>query len=287
MSLRTDYETLVVERRGPVGWLIFNRPDRRNAMDATMLDELEQAWTELDDDPDVRVIVNTGNGPAFQTGLDVVQLAKNKEALREQSRRTKRAELMFTPWHLDVITPVICAVNGVCAGGGLHFVADADIVIASSSARFTDPHVSVGQVSAFETIALARRAEFEPIMRMALLGRSETITPERAYQLGIVSQVVDPPDGLRDAAQALAETIARNSPTAMAVSKRALWRALEMGLTDACRTGARDLAGVWGHPDQEEGPLAFAERRDPVWKALDRERVGPRYRSTDDEGERA
>ena len=287
MSLRTDYETLVVERRGPVGWLIFNRPDRRNAMDATMLDELEQAWTELDDDPDVRVIVNTGNGPAFQTGLDVVQLAENKEALREQSRRTKRAELLFTPWHLDVITPVICAVNGMCAGGGLHFVADADIVIASSSARFTDPHVSVGQVSAFETIALARRAEFEPIMRMALLGRSETITPERAYQLGIVSQVVDPPDGLRDAAQALAETIARNSPTAMAVSKRALWRALEMGLTDACRTGARDLAGVWGHPDQEEGPLAFAERRDPVWKALDRERVGPRYRSTDDEGERA
>ena len=287
MSLRTDYETLVVERRGPVGWLIFNRPDRRNAMDATMLDELEQAWGELDADPDVRVIVNTGNGPAFQTGLDVVQLAENKEALREQSRRTKRAELMFTPWHLDVITPVICAVNGMCAGGGLHFVADADIVIASSSARFTDPHVSVGQVSAFETIALARRSEFEPIMRMALLGRSETITPERAYQLGIVSQVVDPPDGLRDAAQALAETIARNSPTAMAVSKRALWRALEMGLTDACRTGARDLAGVWGHPDQEEGPLAFAERRDPVWKALDRERVGPRYRSTDDEGERA
>ena len=92
---------------------------------------------------------------------------------------------------------------------------------------------------------------------------------------------------MRDAAQALAETIARNSPAAMAASKRALWRALEMGLTDACRTGAQDLVGVWGHPDQEEGPLAFAERRDPVWKALDRERVGPRYRSTDDEGERA
>ena len=62
-----------------------------------MLDELEQAWRELDADPDVRVIVNTGNGRAFQTGLDVVQLAENKEALREQSRRTKRAELSFTP----------------------------------------------------------------------------------------------------------------------------------------------------------------------------------------------
>ena len=84
------YETLVVERRGPVGWLVFDRPDAGNAMDATMLRELEAAWRELDDDPDVRVIVNTGNGSAFQTGLDVVQLARDREALREQSRRTRR-----------------------------------------------------------------------------------------------------------------------------------------------------------------------------------------------------
>jgi enoyl-CoA hydratase/carnithine racemase len=82
------YETLVVERRGPVGWLIFDRPESANAMDATMLGELERAWTELDRDPDVRVIVNTGNGDAFQTGLDVVQLARDKDALRVQSRRT-------------------------------------------------------------------------------------------------------------------------------------------------------------------------------------------------------
>ena len=277
MALRTDYETIVVEQRGPVGWLIFDRPDAGNAMDATMFRELEQAWRELDDAPDVRAIVNTGNGRAFQTGLDVVQLSRDPEALREQSRRTKRAELSFTPWHLDVITPVICAVNGTCAGGGLHFVADADIVIASSTARFTDPHVSVGQVTAFETIALARRSPFEPIMRMALAGRSESIPADRAYQLGIVSQVVDPPEDLRDAAQELAEKVAANSPTAMAVSKRALWRSLELGLTDACRAGARDLAGMWGHPDQEEGPMAFAERRDARWQPLDRGRVGPRH----------
>src|SRR4051794_14255483 len=130
MSQRSGYETLVVERRGPGGWLIFDPPDRRNAMDATMLEELGKAGGGLDDDPDVRVIGNPGTGPASQTGLDVVQRAGNKAALREQPRRTKRAELAFTPWHLDVITPVICAVNGICAGGGLHFVADADIVIA-------------------------------------------------------------------------------------------------------------------------------------------------------------
>ncbi len=153
-TVYSGYETLVVERRGPVGWLIFDRPDRANAMDATMLAELERAWHELDDDPDVRVIVNTGAGSSFQTGLDVVQLCRDPEALREQSRRTKRAELRFTAWHNSVWKPVIAAVNGMCAGGGLHFVADADIVIAASDATFLDPHVSIGQVAAYEDIAL-------------------------------------------------------------------------------------------------------------------------------------
>ncbi|HKY13494.1 MAG TPA: enoyl-CoA hydratase/isomerase family protein, partial [Microthrixaceae bacterium] len=247
-----------------------------NALDATMWNELERAWRELDDDPDVRVIVNTGNGAAFQTGLDMVQLSTDPDALREQSRATKRAELPFTSRHQEVVTPVICAVNGTCAGGGLHFVVDADIVILASDATFVDPHVSLGQVSAFETIALSRRMAFEPVMRMALLGRHERITAQRAYDLGMASQIVDPPDRLRDEAQMLGETIARNSPTAMAVSRNALWRALEVGLTEACVLGAKDLTGVWGHEDQNEGPLAFAEKRDAVWGPLDKSRLRPR-----------
>ena len=164
-----------------------------------MLGELERAWQELDADPQVRVIVNTGAGDAFQTGLDVRQLAKDKDALREQSRRTKRAELKLSAWHNGVQKPVIAAVNGVCAGGGLHFVADADIVIAASDATFLDPHVSIGQVSAYEVIALVRKSPMEPIVRMALAGRHERITAERARQLGILSEVVDPPERLREA----------------------------------------------------------------------------------------
>jgi enoyl-CoA hydratase/carnithine racemase len=77
---------------------------------------------------------------------------------------------------------------------------------------------------------------------------------------------VEPPEQLRDEAQALAETIARNSPAAMRASKRALWGALESGLTDACRNGAQELVGMWGHPDQEEGPLAFSEKREARWE---------------------
>src|SRR6478735_6790217 len=187
-----SYERLVVERRGSVGWLIFDRPEVANAMDATMLAELETAWRALDDDPDVRVIVNTGRGDAFQTGLDVVQLSRDREALREQSRRTKRAELRLSAWHNGVSKPVIAAVNGVCAGGGLQFVADADIVIASSTATFLDPHVSIGQVSAYEVIALLRKMPAEAVFRMALMGRHERMSAERALSLGMISQIVEP-----------------------------------------------------------------------------------------------
>ena len=86
-------------------------------------------------------------------------------------------------------------------GGGLHFVADADIVIAASDATFLDPHVSDGQVVAYEGIALARKSPMESVLRMALVGRHERVSAARAYQLGILSQVVDPPSALRDAAR--------------------------------------------------------------------------------------
>jgi enoyl-CoA hydratase len=262
------YETLIVERRGPVGWLIFDRPDVGNAMDSRMFVELEKAWNQLDADPEVRVIVNTGQGAAFQTGLDVAQLARDRDALREQSRQTRDADLRLTAWHNGVRKPVIAAVNGVCAGGGLHFVADADIVLASSGATFVDPHVSVGQVSAFETIGLVRQSPAEAILRMALVGRHERLSAQRARQLGILSEVVEPADQLRDRAQELAELIARNSPAAMAATKAALWGALEAGLSEACRAGAAELVSMWGHPDQTEGPQAFAERREAEWLDL-------------------
>jgi enoyl-CoA hydratase len=258
------YETLVVERDGHIGWLIFDRPDRGNAMDAVMLAELERAWQDLDADPEVRVIVNTGNGTAFQTGLDVGQLAEDPGALREQSRRTKRAELKLTAWHNGVRKPVIAAVNGVCAGGGLHFVADADIVIVAEDATFLDPHVSIGQVTAYEVVALVRKAPAEAIFRMALVGRHERMDARRAHQLGICSEVVAP-DRLRPAATELAGKIARNSPAAMAATKRALWGALEEGLTDACRAGSQELVTMWGHPDQTEGPAAWADKREAQW----------------------
>ncbi len=272
------YGTLVVERHGDVGWLIFDRPDVGNAMDARMLDELEHAWRELDADDRVKVIVNTGEGSAFQTGLDVVQLSRDLDALREQSRRTRDAELRLSAWHNGVDTPVIAAVNGTCAGGGLHFVADADVVIASSTASFLDPHVSIGQVTAYEAITLLRKIPAEAVMRMALLGRHERITAARALDLGLVSQVVEP-DELRAVAQDLAETIARNSPAALAASKRALWSAFESGLTEACRAAAAEMAALHDHPDATEGLRAGLDGREPRWVVAEGPAEGPASRA--------
>jgi enoyl-CoA hydratase len=260
----TEFRTLKLHRRGPVGWLLFNRPERLNALNAVMRAELADAWLDLDRDPDVRVIVHTGEGRAFQTGVDVAELATDGLGMERYRADMEACDLHFTAWHQQVSKPVIAAVNGICAGGGFHWVADADIVIAATTAEFTDPHVSVGQVVALESIGLLRKMPFEAVMRMALVGRHERMPAQRAYELGMVSELV-PPDQLRDAAQELAEKIARNSPAAMAATKRALWGALETGLTEACRLGAREVVSVWGHPDQDEGPRAFAEKREPQW----------------------
>ncbi|MEZ5134634.1 MAG: enoyl-CoA hydratase/isomerase family protein [Acidimicrobiales bacterium] len=264
-----SYEHLIVERHGPVGWLINNRPDQLNAMNNAMRDEFADAWLELDADPDVRVIVHTGEGRAFQTGVDVSEIASDGVGMERYRESMESFDLHFTAWHQGVRKPVITAVNGICCGGGFHWVADADIVIAASDAQFFDPHVSIGQVVALEAIGLIRKMPAEAVMRMALVGRYERMSAQRAYELGMLSEVVDPPERLRERAQELAETIAKNSPAAMAATKRALWGALELGLTDACKAGAKDLVSLWGHPDQTEGPASFADKREAVWAPLD------------------
>jgi enoyl-CoA hydratase len=241
----SDFDCLIVERRGPVGWLINNRPEQLNAMSAQMRDEFAIAWKELDADPDVRVIVHTGAGRAFQTGVDVTEIATDGQGMERYRESVANFDLHFTAWHQQVWKPVITAVNGICAGGGFHWIADADIVIAAADAQFFDPHVSVGQVVAIEAIGLLRKMPVEAVMRMAFVGKYERMSATRAYELGMISQIVDPPDQLQAAAQELAEKIARNSPAAMRATKKALWAGLELGLTDACRAGAEQLVSMW------------------------------------------
>jgi enoyl-CoA hydratase/carnithine racemase len=257
------YETIEVDRRGHVGWLIFNRPDVLNAFNHKMAAELSDAWRELEGDDGVRVIVNTGRGRAFQTGVDVREVS-DAGGMGNRVEGADRTKGGYTARTSDVWKPVIAAVNGLCVGAGFHFVVDADVVVASRSATFMDSHVSVGQVSALEPIGLLGRIPFEAIMRMVLMGRHERFGPERARELGLISQIFED-DTFESDVQALAEKMARNSPTTMMLSKKAIWHGLECGRADAMMYGLDAVKDMWDHPDNVEGARAFAERREPEW----------------------
>ena len=172
----------------------------------------------------------------------------------------------------EVWKPVIAAVNGLCVGAGFHFVADADIVVASRVAVFMDSHVSVGQVSALEPIGLIGRIPFGAILRMVLMGRHERFGPERAMELGLISQIIDEETFEADV-QTLAETVARNSPTTMMLSKKAIWYGLESGREQALAYGLEAVKDMWDHPDNVEGARAFAERREADWAPPRRPRI--------------
>jgi enoyl-CoA hydratase/carnithine racemase len=262
----TEFDTLRVERDGAVTIVTIDRPERLNAINGAMMVELERFWDGFDADPDQRVAVVTGAGVrAFCVGADVKEIAELGELPERQRHPDVRIASRITPLQARVSKPAICAVNGICAGGGLHFVADCDVTIAAEEATFIDPHVSVGQVSALEPVVLARRMPLGALLRMVLVGSHETMTAERAYELGIVTEVV-PRANLLDAALVLAQRIAANSPAAVAASRRAIWDSLELPLEGARQHGWDLLRRHWAHPDFEEGPRAFAERREPRWR---------------------
>jgi enoyl-CoA hydratase/carnithine racemase len=239
----------------------LNRPDRLNALNWSLRLGLEALWSEVRRDASVRCVVVTGSGRGFCSGADAEDLAGPRFARGEDLN----AELSFLPGRqLDV--PVVVAVNGVCAGGGLHFVADGDITIAGQSATFLDPHVSVGQVSGIEPASLAMRVPLQVLARLALLGRNERLDADAAVRLGLVTEVVAD-DRLLDRAAEIAASIAAASPAAVRATRRVL-RDLEVSLLEpAMAAGWEAVQAHWTHPDAVEGPVAFAERREPQWAA--------------------
>jgi enoyl-CoA hydratase/carnithine racemase len=256
------WETLKVEESAGVATVLLNRPERLNAMSPLMLRELAEFWQLLEADPVLRVAVVTGAGDrAFCSGADVSTVADRSRNRTSDFSRESR----FTPLQAGISKPTICAVNGVCAGGGLHFVADCDFTISSDRATFLDPHVSVGQVSALEPIVLARRIPLGAVMRMVLMGRQERLSAQRALELGLVTEVV-PHSDLRRRAAELAAAVATGSPAAIAASREAIWASLDRPLHDALMYGWVKLRAHGDHhPDAQEGPRAFAEHRDPRW----------------------
>ncbi|PJG48391.1 hypothetical protein CAF53_09160 [Sphingobium sp. LB126] len=241
----------------------LNRPDRLNALTRPMLNELGEIFTRAGASPDVRVILFTGEGRGFCAGADAQSLANSAEQTVQQ-RLAQRPR--FTPRMAGIWKPSICAVNGVCAGAGLHFVSDLDIVIASEQASFTDTHVNVGQVTALEPIGLARRIPLGAVLRLVTMGKAERLTAQDARELHLVSEVV-PHDRLMARAREIAAIVAAVSPQAVQKSLQSVWESFEMPLSEAYDRGYETLMRHRDHPDAKEGPAAFLAKRAPVWSA--------------------
>jgi enoyl-CoA hydratase/carnithine racemase len=263
-----EFETLLFETRDRVATITLNRPERKNAMNQKMKEELRTSWQRVKADPDIWVAIITGAGEAFSSGADVESLAT-----AGFTKRDRWAELAMidgirelpTPRRQLVHKPVIAAVNGVVAGFSLDLVTETDIPIASEKAYFVDPHVSIGYVSSHEMVNMARRVPLAVCLRMALLGSRERMSAQRAYEVGLVTEVV-PHEKLLGRARELAEMLLTNAPFAVWGTKMGILQGLGLPIAQAEEIAAGYLEIVEQSDDHGEGPRAFMEKRKPAWK---------------------
>ena len=253
------------ETDGHVATITLANEKARNAFDYEMTQELRRLWGEIQRDANVRCVVVTGAGDkAFCTGWDISSTASGDSQKFAKVERRDAPYSQITALQNRCWTPVITAVNGQCVGGGLHFVADSDITIASEGATFFDTHVQNGLVAALEPAGLARRIPLDHVFRLAYLGSAERMSAAEAHRIGLVSEVV-PAAELLPRARALAEIICSYSPTALARSKRAIWESLDHGLEEGLDAAYEQLERHADHGDMVEGPTAFFEKRPPNW----------------------
>lgn len=245
--------------------ITLNRPDRGNSLTPATMPSLRGMWQRVAEDPDIRCVVFGAAGDKhFCTGADLDVVAESGSVGVGPGPVSQ--ELFFTARQNNVWKPTVCAVNGLVAGAGLHFVVDSDIVIASTNACFFDSHVNVGMVGGVENVGLAKRLPLGTALRMTLQGRTFRLSAERAYALGLVEEVVAPEE-LTATAEAIARDIALNSPRAVSLSQQAVWSAVEMAYSQAAEYSYGLVKAHWQHPDFIEGPRAFAEGRPPNWTA--------------------
>jgi enoyl-CoA hydratase/carnithine racemase len=266
-----SYETLLYEVSERIATITLHRPDVLNAISKQMTAELLDAFEAAEGDPDVWTIVVTGAGRAFCSGADVGGIADpTRVTYPGESYLGSYAQweppVEGTPPFRQMAKPIICAVNGVCAGAGLDLVTISDIVIASDQASFFDPHVSIGLVSAREMVRLARVLPLTVCMRLALMGKHERLDAERARELGLITEVV-PHDQLAQRAREIATIVNRNAPLAIRGTRLAIRKGLGLPLYEAELLAETFRERVTKTEDAAEGPRAFLEKRAPIWQA--------------------
>jgi enoyl-CoA hydratase/carnithine racemase len=263
------FESIVYEVEDRIATITLNRPDQLNALSPAMIGELRTAYAAAEADHDVWTIVVTANGRAFCAGADVTEIPDDGRVIYDEPYLSTFAQWEApqegTPPFRTMTKPIVVAVNGICCGAGLDWVTTGDIVIASEQATFFDPHVSIGLVAGREMVRLARVLPTNIAMRIALTGRHERINASRAYELGLVSEVVEH-DRLTARAHELAAIVNRNAPLAVRGTRLAIRRGLDLPMYEAEVMAEAFRERVVRTDDAKEGPQAFLEKREPVWR---------------------
>jgi enoyl-CoA hydratase len=255
------FETLLVERRGPVAIVTINRPDKRNALNIKTREEGAAALEQLQDDEAIRVVVITGAGDkAFIAGADISEFA-GRTALTQRDVMLGRS--LFTA--IDVFPkPVIAMINGYCLGGGCELALACDLRIASATASFGQPEINLGIIpGGGGTQRLTRLIGEGKSMEMILTG--DIINAEIAFSLGLVNHVV-PVDQLETKTMEIANRIAEKSPIALRMAKEAVKLASRSNLDEGLRREVDLFALCFSSEDKAEGVSAFLEKRKPSFK---------------------
>ena len=210
----------------------------------------------------------TGNGRAFCAGADVGEIPDDGRVIYPEPYLSTypqwEAPQEATPPFRQMTKPVVVAVNGICCGAGLDLLTTGDVAIASDKAEFFDPHVSIGLVSGRESVRLARVLPMGVAMRMALMGKHERMSAQRAYELGLISEIV-PHDDLATRAREVAALINRNAPLAVRGTRLAIRKGIDLPLNEAEILAEAFRERVVRTDDAKEGPAAFMEKRKPDW----------------------
>ena len=255
------YEHIRYEKSDRIARVTIDRPERLNALHPPASAELRDAFEDFRDDPHVRVAVLTGAGErAFSAGNDLKYTAEHDPRLRGLISGTPFGGITadFQCWK-----PIIAAVNGLALGGGLELVLACDIVVAAEHAELGAPEPRVGLLALAGGVhRLPRRIPLNTAMAMLLTGKS--IDARRAYELGMVNEVV-PAQRLPAAAERWANSILECAPLSVRASKQMALTGLDAPIEEAMGRHYSELDKLMASNDLVEGPRAFAEKRPPRW----------------------
>ena len=270
-----EFETLGYEERDGVAYVTLNRPERLNAFNSLMQRELKALWRGLRRHDDVRCVVLTGAGEkAFCTGIDrMEQMGGDTDDTTDDSVvGSGSTPFMFNdpgdnigPKSCDLWKPVIAAVNGIACGGAFYMLGEVEFIIAADHATFFDPHVTYGMTAAYEPMHMAGIMPFGEVMRLTLLGNHERLSANRAYEIGLVSEVV-PYEQLLERAGWAAQVIADRPALAVEGTVRSIWAARELGQRQALRLGYAFVAMGTSQESIAEGQKVFESGTRIDWR---------------------